>query len=74
MILSNCKDINDCIDIVPTLPVCTASGSDIAFKISAVGFNNPSWIILVLSSWEMLHYRINKIVTFRKIYGELTGT
>ena len=55
MILSSCKYINDCIDTVLILPVRTASGSYIAFKISAVGFNNPSWIILVLSSWELLH-------------------
>ena len=42
MILSNCKYINNCINTVPTLPVHIASGLDIAFKMSAVGFNNPS--------------------------------
>ena len=41
MILSYCNYINDCIGTILTLPVCTASGSDIAFKISTVGFNNP---------------------------------
>ena len=45
MIVSDCKYTNDCIDIILTLPVCIASGLDIAFKISTVGFNNPSWII-----------------------------
>ena len=42
MILSNCKRINKCIDTIPTLPVLTASVLDIAFKMSTVGFNNPS--------------------------------
>ena len=50
MIWSSCKYIDDYIDIVLILPVHAVSGSDIAFRMSAVGFNNPSWIILVLSS------------------------
>ena len=50
VILSSCKYIDDYINIILILPVHAVSGSDMAFRMSAVGFNNPSWIILVLSS------------------------
>ena len=29
---------------------------------SAEGFNSPSWIILVLSSWELHHWKCIEIV------------
>ena len=35
---------------IKLLPVCTASVSVIASKMSTEGFSSPSWIILVLSS------------------------
>ena len=53
---------------ISVLPVCTASVSVIASKMSADGFNSPSWIILVLSSWELLHCGYTKVITFKKKY------
>ena len=50
IILSSCKYIDDYIAMILILPVCVDSDSDMAFRTSAIGFNNPSWIILVLSS------------------------
>ena len=43
-----------------------ASVSAIASKMSAEGFNSPSWIILVLSSWELLHWKCIEIVTLNR--------
>ena len=48
------------------LPVCMASISVIASKMPAEGFNSPSWIILVLSSWELLHCKCIEILTLNK--------
>ena len=57
------------------LPVCMASVSVIASKMSADGFNSPSWIILVLSPWELLHCKYKKVIMFRKILSrKLTST
>ena len=42
--------MDDYTDIILILPVYADSGSDMAFRTAAIGFNNPSWIILVLSS------------------------
>ena len=48
------------------LPVHMVSVSVIASKMSAEGFNSPSWIILVLSSQELLHWKCMEIVTLNK--------
>ena len=53
---------------ISVLPVCMASVSVIASKMSADGFNSPSWIILVLSSWELLHCGYTKVIIFKKKY------
>ena len=52
---------------VSVLPVHMASVSVIASKMSTDGFNSPSWIILVLSSWQLLHCKYTKVIIFRKI-------
>ena len=51
---------------ISVLPVCMASVSVIASKMSTDGFNSPSWINLVLSSWELLHCGYTKIIIFKK--------
>ena len=48
------------------LPVQVASVSAIASKMSAEGFSNPSWIILVLSLWELLHQKCIEIITLNR--------
>ena len=60
---------NDGVEIwkcIIVLPVHSASVSVIASKMSTDGFNRPSWIILVLSSWELLHWGYTKIIIFFK--------
>ena len=51
---------------ISVLPVRMASVLVIASKMSADGFNSPSWIILVLSSWELFHCEYTKVIIFKK--------
>ena len=51
---------------ISVLPVHMASVSVIASKMSTDGFSSPSWIILVFSSWELLHCGYTKIIIFKE--------
>ena len=48
------------------LPVRMVLVSVIASKMSPEGFNSPFLIILVLSSWELLHSKCMETVTLNK--------